>query len=192
MAKIFKTQRCIYRVEQNENGTLDIYRECSLNMGFWHKDGRRFANAGSLIVSAGGIEELLSRCEDIEDVDGMIEQLNNAKEELHRKANDERLRQQAAVEDDYHRLFDGVDVVTTKAETVYVLLRYLNAKNWGTWQLPKMTIGYQCNQYDCDGKIATTIKLDHPISVNGKKGTMFVYGAPSRHLTEYERITDWE
>lgn len=196
--KIFRTKRVIYRVEVNENGTLDIYREFfSLkNMDSWQKDGRPFQNAGSLVITAGGIDGLLRQCEDVEDIDGMIAQLNEVKAEIRRKANAERLRQQTAAtslaEDNYHRLFDGVDVVETKAETVYALLRYLNTQNWGSWRLPKMTIGYQCNQYDCDGKTATTIKLDSPISVAGKKGTQFVYGASRGHLTKYERIVDWE
>lgn len=51
---------------------------------------------------------------------------------------------------------------------------------------------YQCNQYDCDGKTATTIKLDQPISVGGRMGTQFVYGAPRGHLEKCERIVDWE
>ena len=38
--KIFRTKRVIYRVEKNENGTLDIYREYfSLkNMDSWQHD----------------------------------------------------------------------------------------------------------------------------------------------------------
>lgn len=196
--KIFRTKRVIYRVEKNENGTLDIYREYySLkNMDHWEKDGRPFQNAGSLIITAGGIDGLLSQCEDVEDIEAMIAELNVVKAEIRRKANAERVRQQTAAtsmtEDNYHRLFDGVEVVETKAETVYALLRYLNTQNWGVWSLPKMTIGYQCNQYDCDGKTATTIKLDQPISVGGRMGTQFVYGAPRGHLEKYERIVDWE
>lgn len=196
--KIFKTKRVIYRVEKNENGTLDIYREYfSLkNMDHWEKDGKPFKNAGSLVITAGGIEGLLSQCEDVEDIDAMIAQLNEVKAEIRRKANAERLRQQTAAtsmaEAEYRSLFEGVDVVETRAETVYVLLRYLNTQNWGVWRLPKMTIGYQCNQYDCDGKTATAIKLDQPISVGGHMGTQFVYGAPRGHLTKYERIVDWE
>ena len=196
--KIFKTKRVIYRVEKNENGTLDIYREYfSLkNMDHWEHDGRPFKNAGSLIITAGGIDGLLSQCEDVEDIEAMVTELNQVKKEIRRKAAAERLRQQTAAttlaEDSYHRLFDGLDVVETKADTVYALLRYLNTKNWGTWTLPKMSIGYQCNQYDCDGKTATTIKLDAPISVAGKMGTKFVYGAPRGHLENYERIVDWE
>lgn len=196
--KIFKTKRVIYRVERNENGKLDIYREYfSLkNMDSWQKDGRKFDNAGSLIITAGGIEALLSQCEDVEDVDGMIARLNVEKEEIRRRADAERERQQTEystiAETAYHRLFDGVDVVDAKAETVYALLRYLNNQNWGLWHLPKMTIGYQCSQYDCDGKKATVIKLDQPIVVAGELGTMFQYGAPRGHLSKYRKIVDWE
>lgn len=196
--KIFRTKRVIYRVEKNENGTLDIYREYfSLkNMDHWEKDGRPFQNAGSLVITAGGIDGLLNQCEDVEDIDAMIAELNVVKAEIRRKANAERERQQTAsaniAKDDYNRLFDGKDVVETNAQTVYALLRYLNGINWGVWHLPKMTIGYQCNQYDCDGKTATTIKLDKPISVGGRMGTQFVYGAPRGHLMKYEHIVDWE
>ena len=56
--------------------------------------------------------------------------------------------------------------------------------NWGVWKLPAMTIGYSCNQYDCDGKSAVTIKLDEP--VNGY--TKLSYGAPRGHLTAYTNI----
>ena len=195
--KIFRTKRVIYRVEQNENGTLDIYREYfSLkNMDFWKFDGRKFNNAGSLIITAGGIEGLLSQCEDVEDIRDIIGPLNKAKVEIRRRAVAERERQAAekanAAEAEYIQLFSG-DVAETNAKTVYALLRYLNTQNWGLWRLPKMTIGYQCAQYDCDGKTATTIKLDEPIRVAGEMGTMFQYGAPRGHLTNYERIVDWE
>lgn len=196
--KIFRKKRVIYRVEQNENGTLDIYREYfSLkNMDSWQHDGRKFDNAGSLIITAGGIDGLLSQCEDVEDLEAVIADLNIVKADIRRMAIAERERQAtecqniAAVE--YKQLFDGKDVVETNAKTVYVLLRCLNTQNWGLWHLPKMTIGYACRQYDCDGKMATTIKLDKPIVVAGQQGTMFQYGAPVGHLTNYERIVDWE
>ena len=196
--KIFRTTRVIYRVEQNENGTLDIYREYySLKkMDHWNKDGRRFDNAGSLIITAGGIEGLLSKCEDVDDIEGMIARLNEEKKAIREKASQMRLRQEQehsdAAASEYHRLFDGVDVVETNAQTVYALLRYLNTQNWGTWKLPKMSIGYACNQYECGGKAATTIKLDEPIMVGGSMGKQFVYGAPRGHLMQYERIVDWE
>ena len=164
-------------------------------MDFWKFDGRKFNNAGSLIITAGGIEGLLSQCEDVEDIRDIIGPLNKAKVEIRRRAVAERERQAAekanAAEAEYIQLFSG-DVAETNAKTVYALLRYLNTQNWGLWRLPKMTIGYQCAQYDCDGKTATTIKLDEPIRVAGEMGTMFQYGAPRGHLTKYERIVDWE
>jgi hypothetical protein len=195
--KIFRTKRVIYRVEKNENGTLDIYREYfSLkNMDSWQHDGRKFDNAGSLIITAGGIDTMISKCEDVENLEAMIAEMNVVKAEIRRKAMAEHERRTAELlsiaETEYKQLFDGKDVVETNAKTVYALLRYLNTQNWGLWRLPKMTIGYQCNQYDCDGKMATTIKLDLPITVAGEQGTMFQYGAPHGHLTDYERIVDW-
>ena len=55
-----------------------------------------------------------------------------------------------------------------------------------------MTIGYSCTQYDCDGKQATTIKLDEPIEYDGKFLSKFEVGAPHRHLMKYQKIRDWE
>ena len=59
-----------------------------------------------------------------------------------------------------------------------------------TKELPKMTIGYICNQYDCDGKIATTMKLDESIKLyedENETCSMFQVGAPVGHLTKYRR-----
>lgn len=196
--KIFRTKRVIYRVEKNENGTLDIYREYfSLkNMDSWQHDGRKFDNAGSLIITAGGIEGLLNQCEDVENLEAMMAELNVVKSDIRRRAIAERERQatehQNVADAEYHQLFDDKDVVEANAKTIYALLRYLNTRNWGLWRLPKMTIGYTCHQYDCDGRTATTIKLEQPIKVAGAIGTTFVYGAPIGHLTNYERIVDWE
>lgn len=196
--KIFRTTRVIYRVEKNESGTLDIYREyySTKKMEDWNFDGRKFDNAGSLVMTVGGINSLLSKCEDIEDMDSFISGLNEEKKKVRLQAEAERTKRaaihQSEVEDDYKQLFDGVDVVETNAKTVYALLRYLNTQNWGLWNLPKMSIGYACHQYDCDGKTATTIKLDQPISVGGEMGTQFEYGAPHGHLNKYRPIRYWE
>lgn len=53
-----------------------------------------------------------------------------------------------------------------------------------------MTIGYSCHQYNCDGKTATTIKLDRPIMVYDEPGTMFEVGAPIGYLTKYRSILE--
>ena len=196
--KIFKTKRVIYRVEVNADGTLTIFREYASpkNHENWTKDGRQYQNAGQLIIQEGGIESLLSKCQDIDDIESYAHTLSEEKKAIRERASQERARQleekMNKVKADYERAFKGKDVVESTAENIYILLAYLNTQNWGIWRLPKMTIGYACHQYDCDGKTATTIKLDQPVKVGGRMGTMFEYGAPIGHLTKYQRIVDWE
>jgi hypothetical protein len=74
-------------------------------------------------------------------------------------------------------------------ENVRLLLQWLNEQNWGSWDLPAMTIGYSAHQYDCDGVTATTITLDKPISdefITSER--RFVVGAPRGHLSKYQRL----
>lgn len=90
------------------------------------------------------------------------------------------------------RIEHGGGVLESNPANICLLLEFLNTQNWGGWKLPKMTIGYSCAQYDCDGKQATTIKLDEPIEYNGKLVSKFEVGAPHRHLMKYQKIRDWE
>lgn len=90
------------------------------------------------------------------------------------------------------RIEHGGGVLESNPANICLLLEFLNTQNWGGWELPKMTIGYSCAQYDCDGKQATTIKLDEPIEYNGKLVSRFEVGAPHRHLMKYQKIRDWE
>ena len=90
------------------------------------------------------------------------------------------------------RIEHGGGVLESNFANIYLLLEYLNTQNWGGWELPKMTIGYSCAQYDCDGKQATTIKLDEPIEYDGKFLSKFEVGAPHRHLMKYQKIRDWK
>ena len=81
--------------------------------------------------------------------------------------------------------------IPTTVENVRLVLRFLNEQNWGGWSLPKMTIGYSANQYDCDGYTATTIKLDSPISdeeMEITKETMFKIGGKRGHLEKYQAL----
>lgn len=184
----------IFRIEKNENGTLNIFREyfSTKNMGSWEKDGRQYQNAGQLIIQEGGIETLLSKCEEIEDVIQFVHDLNVEKKAIRERAKQERMHQMISdinkAKANYDKAFTGKDIVESTPENIYILLAYLNTVNWGVWQLPKMTIGYQCNQYDCDGKIATTIKLDSPIKYWDKPESMFVYGNPRGYLEKYSKI----
>lgn len=85
----------------------------------------------------------------------------------------------------------SLSVIPATVENIRIILHYLNTINWGLWNLPKLSIGYSANQYDCDGKTATTIQLDEPIS-DVERGieneTMFQTGAPRGHLSKYQRV----
>lgn len=193
MAKtFFKTKRFIYGVEQREDGTLNISREYIYRDGAWMPmNDTTMPDAGMFINQQGGIDGLLSKCETTDDLAADVEHINA---ELRIKRNqtiadnarrrEERAQKMMAA---YNTMFAG-EVTETTADSVYILLRKLHGANWGSWELPRMTIGYTCNQYDCDGRTATTIKLDRPIVVNGEAGTMFQIGAPAGHLTKYRRI----
>lgn len=85
----------------------------------------------------------------------------------------------------------SLPVIPATVENIRILLHYLNTINWGSWTLPQLTVGYSANQYDCDGKTATTIILQEPVS-DEERGieneTMFQTGAPRGHLTKYQRL----
>jgi len=190
--KIFRSNSFFYQVEQREDGTLNLSREYQYRGGEWQPTASKdVPNVGAFINQQGGIDGLLAKCEDIEDISAEVERVNG----ILRKRRDEVMAAKAARQEerarkiaaDYDKIFAG-EVTETNADSVYVLLRKLNSENWGGWELPKMTIGYTCNQYDCDGKTATTIKLDSPIIVSDEEGTMFQYGAPVGHLRKYRRI----
>ena len=189
--KIFITKRFIYRIEENENGTLNIFREYSKNMNFWQKDGSLYQNAGLLITQEGGIEALLSKCEEIVDVAQFVHNQNVEKKAIREAAGaklmTQTLNEMTKAKEAYEAVFSQ-EVTESTPENIFTLLRYLNTVNWGVWHLPKMTIGYSCHQYDCNGKTATTIKLDTPIKYWDKPETMFVYGNPRGHLEKYSKI----
>jgi len=88
-------------------------------------------------------------------------------------------------------LINNNQPIEATVENVRLVLVYLNEQNWGSWTLPKMTIGYSANQYDCDGSQATTIKLDKKISCleNGiENECMFKIGGSRGHLNKYQRL----
>jgi hypothetical protein len=177
--KIYMTNsKKFYQVEKNENETLKITCE----------DGTNFINAGNLIDSVGGVDKLLSMCVDF---DGTLKEYVEKFKENEKAERAERIKKQALIdkenkekaEAEYKKVFCN-DVTESTIENIKTLLVYLNTINWGCWNLPKMAIPYSCNQYDCDGRMATTIILKEP--VDGE--TKYVYGASPRHLSKYCRI----
>lgn len=124
---------------------------------------------------------------------GEIESTGNLNEDykiLCEKANKERKEINEKIQKEFDtklseakKLFD-LEVIESTLENIKLVLMVLNSQNWGSWKLPKMTIGYSANQFDCDGKTATTIKLDKPVEGN----TMYSYNAPRGHLTKYTNL----
>ncbi|MDY4406038.1 MAG: hypothetical protein SPE55_03100 [Sodaliphilus sp.] len=181
MKKMYFTSKKSFLVEQNAGGTLLITKTSTM---------KPLENAGSFIVSQGGIEAILAKCVEVTE-----EQFAEDRKQLllrHEQARQHSLGVAIAKrkrhEEEYNAVFNGGGVVETTVENIRTLLRYLNDINWGVWQLPSMTIGYSCNQYDCDGKTATTIRLNSPIEYRGEQVSQFQYGAPSGHLRGYHKL----
>lgn len=180
MKKMYFTSKKSFLVEQNPDGTLLITKTSTM---------KPLENAGSFIVSQGGIEAILSKCKEVTDEEFLEDrkQLLLRNEQAKHRSQELALANRKRHEDDYKAVFNGSTVETT-VENIRTLLRYLNDINWGVWQLPSMTIGYTCNQYDCDGKTATTITLDSPIEYCGEQVSQFQHGAPSGHLRHYHKL----
>lgn len=177
--KVLKMKSRILVVNQNQDGSLLITH-----------NNKPIDNAGSFIVSLGGIEAVLARCtECTEEEFASVELLRRLKEKekKDRAAASARQKQERAkvIEMAYKEAFGGQDAAETTISNIRLLLRYLNTMNWGMWQLPKMTVGYKCCQYDCDGKVATTITLDRPIDYEGEMVTKFKTPSPRGHLRDY-------
>lgn len=194
MEKIYISANFIYKVSEsgNEDKPLVVTRPYRRYAAQWQSTGEdEFKDAGMFIKQRGGVDQLLAECIEVENLDAWVAEQNvkhrENHDQLHAAAMEREARWAQEAEDEYRHLFCN-EVTETNEATVHALLRYLNTQNWGGWSLPKMTIGYECHQYDCDGKTATTIKLDEPIMVCGEMGKMFQYGAPHGHLIKYRRI----
>ena len=190
--KIFVTNTSIYRIEKREDGELDMYREYSRKSshGQWVKDGSKYADVGMFVKQRGGKDIFLSECADCDDLEDFVTKQNKENEEFSntRKAIAEEIAKKQ--EEEYALAFAN-EVTECNKENIYLLLRHLNKINWGVWNLPKMSIGYSCNQYNCNGVTATTIKLDKPIEYGDEMIDKFVYGAPHGYLSNYVQIRYW-
>jgi hypothetical protein len=193
--KYFISKKIRASVERNADGTLKL-------TDLSGKIPQPLANAGALIMSFGSIDGFLARCVDEAQYKAFLENQAylaspeyKAQREAQRAAAAERQRvataeKNAAIKAKYDALLaQNNGVIPTTAENVAIVLRYLNTRNWGGWELPKMTIGYTCSQYDCDGKQASAMKLDKaiPDGYDGKSDK-FCVGAPRGYLNKYTRI----
>lgn len=189
--KVLRTKSYFFGITTNADNTLNVTAEyVHVGFGKWETcHSTPWDNAAALIGSFGGVDKLLARCQDVDDLPAMVANLNeyNSKGRERQAASDAAKEEArtARVEQEYKDAFgDGTQATESTLENIAILLRYLNSTNWGVWHLPTMTIGYACHQYDCDGKRASTIKLDEPV----EGYTKLQYGAPRGHLTAYTNV----
>ena len=182
---LFVSKARVLDIKKNEDGSLLIS----------NADGTPVANAGSLINSLGGIGPFLLRCVDsvksasevqrARDIQASEEQEEKNKLKLESEKANQELRE--SIIKDYKELAK-LAVIPSTIENITLILKYLNTQPWGTCELPTMEIDYSCQQYDCSGRIATTMTLDHPIAYDGKMVSMFEVGAPRNHLSKYTKL----
>lgn len=180
-----KKHTCI--VEKQEDGTLKLT----------NVDGTPTENAGMLIMSVGGIDKFWNLCiPDETRFQELIAQMKFSQSPEYKKIKAARAAAaQKGKADRAATAFDELkkkcgDVIPATYANIGVVLRYLNNSNWGTWNLPKMSVGYSAQQYDCDGKTATAMILDKKIIFDEESGEMskkFCVGAPRGYLSKYTR-----
>lgn len=205
--KILKDWKHVYSVQVNEDGTLTMYREykTSKKWHHWERIEKKgpVTNVDAVIKFHGGIERVLAKLEEVDDILSIHKQLNKEKheqrtrieqgmteaEQVHRER---MLRKEEAWNENARREYEKVfsnEVTEANYENIRVLLHYLSTMNWGLWDLPQMTIGYSANQYDCGGRIAVAIKLDEKIELPlGGKSDKFSFGNGRGYLNNYTRI----
>ena len=144
------------------------------------------------IINSIGRDNLLKACKEgdlkeaIRARNKEIDEKNRRKAELYEKYEAERNARYLAEYKWIEAAIKNGDTIEATYDNIVKVLRYLNSKNWGTWKLPKMSIGYRCNQYDCDGRQATTMILDKEVEGSSR----YCYGAPRRYLDKYTHLTD--
>lgn len=170
----------------------EILQDGSFYLHLYELSGKPYPYAAALIGQFGGVDGFWGRCLDEFQFQQKLEQWkkDNSPEKLAERKRREAERI-AAIEKARVVLFEnlvaqGLPIPSTY-ENIGIVLRYLNTKNWSGWELPAMSIGYRCNQYDCDGRQASTMILDEPIDVDGENVSRFVVGAPVGHLMNYHR-----
>jgi hypothetical protein len=101
---------------------------------------------------------------------------------LERKEQSIKMRQKWETEhfEKWNKIKD-LTVIPATLANIKIVLTQLNFQNWGAWNLPKMTIGYSANQFDCDGLTASTMKFDN--AIEGE--TMFKVGGKRGYLSKY-------
>lgn len=178
---IIETQRSFYLVVKNENGSL------TLKKGF---DQKEISNAGHTIFNFGGVDGTLAKCVEYDSLEDYLafkrERSAKVQEERDKRNKEYEVTVAKRLEEETLQL-EGLlklDTIPATMANIELVIAWLSRQNWGGWSLPKMSIGYSAAQYDCDGKMVTTMKFDK--KVDG--GNMFKTPAPKGHLEKYQTI----
>lgn len=174
-----RTKKASYFFSQNEDGSLNVTR--------W---GKEIDNAGQIINALGGIEAMIRKAEatDLESFEQVAEMRKAEIEKQQVLANAHARAKTDEISKAYENLkLQGTIPVTV--DNLRVVMAFLNLQNWGSWELPKMSIGYSASQYDCDGHQVTTIILDEAIDCGGEMISKFKFGNAGRgHLEGYRLV----
>ena len=117
---------------------------------------------------------------DLKEVFNMLEREIQLDRENRQNANQRKAEKEEAAFQELLKL----EPIPTSVKNLYIVMQHLSKHNWGSWNLPKMSIGYSANQYDCDGTTAVTVILDQAL----KGCKKFQYNAPRGHLSHYQNI----
>ena len=173
------TNTASYFFKINEDGSLNITK--------W---GEAYPFAGKLIQDMGGINELMKKSKKTDYVS--FEQIKQERKTALQKAKEDQIKSTAVLREKITEKYNeltSLGVIPSTPENIRTVLKYLNTMNWGLWELPKMSIGYSCHQYDCEGHIVSTMTLDCPIEYCGMMVNKFKHGnAPLGHLMNYTSI----
>lgn len=149
-------------------------------------DQQRIAyQIGKIEIQATTLEAAYNDIADVMQSEMNIRQASNAVIQARIEAN------QVAIYKEVRSAIDTGTVMESTIENIGKVLNFLNQQNWGGWDLPKMSIGYKCAQYDCDGKRATTMTLNYGVTDEDfgcENETRFVVGNPRGHLNKYRSI----
>lgn len=174
-----RAKKANYFFTQNEDGSLNVTR--------W---GEAIGNAGQIINALGGIEAMMNKAEatDFESFEQVAEMRKAEMEKQQVLACAHATAKNAGISKAYEALKSQGTIPVT-IDNLRVVMAFLNSQNWGSWELPKMSIGYSANQYDCDGHQVTTITLDEAIECDGEMISKFKFGNAGRgHLEGYRLV----
>lgn len=178
------TKRRVLQVVDHNDGTISILKS----------DGTQIAKMDAYIADMGGVGAILAKSIQFEGdfaefLKAREEKLFFERQEARLIAEENRLNNERLHAERWAALKAMPEIPVTE-ENLRVVMRELNSQNWGSWTLPKMSIGYKAAQFDCGGKTATTITFDRPVKLNEYRepSARFEYGAPRGHLSNYQSI----